>query len=256
MKKLLEKIVHFMYSAYVIVSFFLSMIISIVVYLLLLVLPRMRRLKLIYKYNRIWLDVWGIFSGLRMELQNESYLDPKQNYVFVGNHNSMLDILIAGSRIQHPFYSLAKKELLRFPMLGILLSMICIPVDRSSRSSRENSYKRMLDTLEAGFSILVFPEGTRNRSTNPLKKFHDGAFKLAIDAQVPIAPFVLLHVKYLQPVDTWLVKPGKIVQCYLPPISTKGLGPADIDSLKDKVYRRIEAVLKEEDKLFVANPKG
>lgn len=254
MVKLLQNIGHHLYSAYVIVSFFISMIISIVVYISLLIFPPMQRLKLIYKYNRIWLDVWGIFSGIRIDLQNESFLDPKQAYVFVGNHNSMLDILISGSRIQHPFYSLAKKELLRFPMLGILLRMICIPVDRSSRASREKSYKRMLDTLKAGFSILIFPEGTRNRSSKPLKKFHDGAFKLAIEAQVPIAPFVLLHVKYLQPVDTWLVKPGKVIQRYLPPVSTEGLTSADIGYLKDEISRQIEATLVEEDKLFALKP--
>jgi 1-acyl-sn-glycerol-3-phosphate acyltransferase len=73
----------------------------------------------------------------------------------------------------------------------------------------------MVTSLKGGLSLLIFPEGTRNRTPEPTKDFYDGAFKAAIAAQVNVAPFVLINIRHLQPVDSKLVYPGRVTMRFL-----------------------------------------
>jgi 1-acyl-sn-glycerol-3-phosphate acyltransferase len=108
----------------------------------------------------------------------------------------------------------------------------------------------MVEWMKNGLSLLVFPEGTRNRTPEPTKEFYDGAFKAAIAAGADIAPFVLINIRDLQPVDSSLVMPGKITMRFLDPVTTKGLTEADAPALKEKVRGMISDVLRKEDRMF------
>ena len=201
------------------------------------------RLKRVYKSHRIWIRFWEIMTGTSFEVTGREYIQSDQTYVFVVNHNNMLDIILVGSYIIHPWVSLVKKEIKRIPLVGFLIGLIAISVDRSSKESRTKSLIDMVNHLKKGISILIFPEGTRNRTSKPLKKFHNGAFNIAIQAQVPIIPIVIYNTNQLQPVNKVLLRPGKGNMRLLPPISTQGLEKDDINSLRTKVYDQMyEAV--------------
>lgn len=106
-------------------------------------------------------------------------------------------------------------------------------IDRSSAESRKKgveTLKKLMD--DEGISPLIFPEGTRNRTSKPLKEFYDGAFRIAIETQVPIIPVVLLNVDKISPQKTFLLSPGKLYSKFLKPIPTKGLSLDDVDALK------------------------
>ena len=209
-----------------------------------------KRLRLIYKVHRVWIAIWEALSRIHIEVQDHEKLEPEQTYMFVANHNNMLDIPVVGSCIQHPWKSLVKKEILDIPIIGWIIGNISIPVDRSSKASRGKSLVGMVQNLRDGISILVFPEGTRNRSNEALKKFHGGAFRVAIKAQVPIMPIILIGSRELQPVDTIEFYPGNIQMRFLDPIPTKGLKSSDEAMLRDKVHQIMEAALLENDPYF------
>jgi 1-acyl-sn-glycerol-3-phosphate acyltransferase len=131
-----------------------------------------------------------------------------------------------------------------------MLRMTSLGVDRANPESRKRSAEKMTESLKNGLSLLIFPEGTRNRTPEPTKEFYDGAFKSAILAQVNVAPFVLINIRHLQPVDTNVVYPGRITMRFLDPISTVGMTDADTETLKNKVRAMIDEVLRKEDVLY------
>lgn len=248
--RLLWRIVQPVYSAYALGLFFVTMIPALTFYLLLAPLPGTVRMRIIYVYNRIWLFTWGICCGIPILVRNNEKRNPKENYVFLSNHCNILDIILCGSCIQHPFQPLIKKELLRVPLLGQLLLLTSIPVDRSSAESRKESLKVMTAKMQRGMSILIFPEGTRNRTDQPLKDFYDGGFRLAIAAQTPILPIVLLDLRERQPVGSLLFSPGVVSLNYLDPVPTAGLTESDTDALKEKVREIMYRFIVENDRSF------
>ena len=131
---------------------------------------------------------------------------------------------------------LVKKELTKIPGIGQLFSLMCLTVDRSDKESRYNSKVKMLSDLKQDISIVIFPEGTRNKSTEPLLSFFDGAFELAIEAQVPIIPVIQLNTRKLNPKSSILFRPGILELVHLPSISTIGLTIDNTKELKEKVH--------------------
>jgi 1-acyl-sn-glycerol-3-phosphate acyltransferase len=113
--------------------------------------------------------------------------------------------------------------------------MLSILVDRKSKKSREKAMQYMLKTLREGHSLFLYPEGTRNRTSAPLKEFKDGAFRTAITAQVPIAVQTLLNTKGVNNPNGVHLLPGKVTVVWNEPIETKGMTEADIPALSERV---------------------
>jgi 1-acyl-sn-glycerol-3-phosphate acyltransferase len=141
------------------------------------------------------------------------------------------------------FRPLAKKELLKIPVFGWIAKAATIIVDRSSPESRKKSIDRLKQFLRQGISILIFAEGTQNRSKEVLQPFHDGAFRIAIDTQQPILPLVVIGAGRLMPPSTIDLRPGKIRIYVGDEIETAGLTSADIPALKEKTFRQMESLI-------------
>jgi 1-acyl-sn-glycerol-3-phosphate acyltransferase len=130
---------------------------------------------------------------------------------------------------------LAKKELKKVPVFGWIVSRAAIIVDRSSNESRRKSMDHLKDVLKKGISILIFPEGTQNRSKDLLAPFYDGAFRIAVETQQPIMPMVIHNAGKLMPPTEFVIRPGTIHIEVLPEIPTTGLTTQDVPALKEKV---------------------
>jgi 1-acyl-sn-glycerol-3-phosphate acyltransferase len=128
--------------------------------------------------------------------------------------------------------------------------MTSLGVDRANPESRKKTAEKMVQSMKNGLSLLVFPEGTRNRTPEPTKDFYDGAFRAAIAAQASIAPFVLINIRSLQPVDSNLVYPGMVTVRFLDPIPTAGMSEDETAKLKERVRMLISDVLRQEDSMF------
>ncbi|WNJ17647.1 lysophospholipid acyltransferase family protein [Pontibacter sp. G13] len=238
------------YSLYVMVMFFLTAIPTLLLYVLMAWLPRKRFMRFVYAYNYVWIKLWGYLCLIRFEVKGLDLKDDDQVYIITPNHNNLFDLVITCSQLQHLFQPLIKKELLKYPLIGQLFALTSVPVDRSSKESRAESLKVMTERLDSGMSILLFPEGTRNRTDKPVKNFYDGAFKLAIQAQVPVLPVVYLNTRLLQPVDTFWIKPGKITIEYIRPVPTEGMTLDDMENLKQHVHDLMESHILLHDRAF------
>lgn len=161
-----------------------------------------------------------------------------ESYVIVSNHQSMMDIPanVVGSPDDILFKFLGKKEADRAPFFGYLINRLFILVDRKSEVSRKMSFQKMKTEMENGFSILIYAEGTRNRTDEPIKDFYDGAFRLAIEMQKPIVVNVLVGIKELNPPTGFFTyRPGTIESHWEEAIPTKGLSLDNMDDLKAQV---------------------
>jgi 1-acyl-sn-glycerol-3-phosphate acyltransferase len=123
-----------------------------------------------------------------------------------------------------------------------------VEVDRSSIESRKHSTQIIIDKLKSGVSFLIFPEGTRNKTGQPLKSFYSGAFKTAVMAQVPIVPMVYLDHRKLQPVEGYRFYPGRIRVRILDPVETTGIAYEQAGELQERIFREMEEVIVREDR--------
>lgn len=108
----------------------------------------------------------------------------------------------------------------------------------------------MKQEMKRGVSIFLFPEGTRNKSVQPLLPFHDGAFRIAIDLQKPIVPLVMLNTGSLIPAKWNLFKPGRVKCVFLDPIPTEGMTDENLVALKNRTFAMMEKVVVENDVRF------
>jgi 1-acyl-sn-glycerol-3-phosphate acyltransferase len=248
----MKRIFGTLYSVYSGTLFFLCLTMMLILYIpLLLIRNDRKRMRVIYFFNRVFLRyIWSNLAGVWVTVQGREKIKDDQVYAFVCNHSNMLDIPFNASCIDHYYKPLVKKELMSVPILGPLLRMTSLGVDRKDPASRQKTTQKMTDSMKAGISLLIFPEGTRNRTPEPTKEFYDGAFKVAIAAQANIAPIVLINIRHLQPVHSLMVFPGRVTMRFLDPISTVGMTEADTETLKNRVRTLISDVLRAEDVLF------
>ena len=158
------------------------------------------------------LFLWAI----RVRQLGLEHFDAKKQYIFTGNHRSMLDALIVCGYIPNAKKFIGKAELVKIPFVGYILKKIYIPVNRSNIESRIWSKQQLISKMKEGFSMVLFPEGTCNTSEEPLMEFKDGAFETSYYTQTAIVPFVIDKADKLWHRTIWLVRPGSIIISFLP----------------------------------------
>jgi 1-acyl-sn-glycerol-3-phosphate acyltransferase len=163
-------------------------------------------------------------------------------YVVVANHQSILDILLL-SHVPHEMKWIAKEELFRVPWVGWMLRMSGdIGLRRGERDSGLEALGRARAHLARGVPVMIFAEGTRSRDGR-LLPFKSGAFRLAIEAGVPVLPIAVNGTGAGMPKGSPWVRPCSAWARILPPVPTAGLRPEDANKLRDEVRRRIAAEL-------------
>ena len=148
-----------------------------------------------FKLARIWARF--ILIGMGLPTKTEYLQKPERNksYMFIGNHTSMLDIMLMLVTVKNPFVFVGKAELAKIPLFGFFYKRTCILVDRSSAKSRQAVFLRAQRRLKQGLSICIFPEGLVPEEHIILDEFKDGAFRLAINHKTPIVPITFADNK-------------------------------------------------------------
>jgi 1-acyl-sn-glycerol-3-phosphate acyltransferase len=197
-----------------------------------------------YSFLWIWSWIFSMLTFIRYDLRGRENIQRRTSYIYVSNHTSFLDIPGVRLLIPGEFRAIAKKELLKIPVFGFIVKAATVVVDRSNAQSRKQSMEALREILKGGISILVFAEGTQNRTQEILQPFKDGAFRIAIDSQLPIVPLVVVGAGPLMPPGTLTIKPGKIKVIAGEPISVEGLTTEDTQMLKQKTFDRMLEIYK------------
>jgi 1-acyl-sn-glycerol-3-phosphate acyltransferase len=142
--------------------------------------------------------------------------------IFVSNHTSLIDVVILPAIVPPKTKVVAKRELIYVPFLGWAFGASgAVLVDRRNARAAVASMRAALAKLPAGWSIAVFPEGTRSR-TATMRPFKKGAFHMAVATGLPIIPVGLDGAQDVSPPGKWLVRGGEVRICVGAPISTAG----------------------------------
>lgn len=144
---------------------------------------------------RIWAKCILIGMGFNTKIVFEQHPEKGRSYMFVANHTSMIDIMLMLSIVENPFVFVGKKELAKIPLFGFFYKRTCILVDRSSPKSRMEVFERAQKRLKQGMSICIFPEGGVPDESIVLDEFKDGAFRLAIEHEIPVVPMTFYDNK-------------------------------------------------------------
>lgn len=216
----MKKLLLFIYLVWVATVFVTFMIILLPVFILPILLGQKYGF-ITYFGLYLWSRVFSIFTFIRYKSIGLKNFDHKKSYIYTSNHTSFLDIPGVVRAIPGQFRPLAKKELLKVPVFGWIVRVACVLVDRSSPESRKESTRLLKQRIKSGISLLIFAEGTQNRSKELMLPFYDGAFRISKDTDTEVLPMVILNAAKLMPPGKINVRPGKILMVFGEPISPK-----------------------------------
>ena len=238
-----RKILQPFYTAYVLLTFVISILIAFPFFALISIGNKTAARKVMYYIIRYWAIVWLWMIGMRVKISGKR--PSAGRYIIVVNHISYLDTIAIFPAIPGYFRALGKKEISKIPVFGFIYKQAVIMVDRSSAHSRAKSLRLLWRVLKNEGNIVIFPEGTYNETTHALKGFYDGAFRLAINTQTAIFPMVLPDtINRWHYSAWWKLWPGKNRAVYLPAVEAEGLTMDKLPELKQRVFKMMETELK------------
>lgn len=176
-----------------------------------------------FKMAQLWAKFILVGMGFRWIIKREQIPQPHQSYMFIANHTSMTDIMLMLVSVKDPFVFVGKAELAKIPLFGFFYKRTCILVDRSSEKSRQAVFLRAQKRLRQGMSICIFPEGGVPDEQIILDEFKDGAFRLAINHQIPIVPMTFADNKKRFSYVLFSGGPGKMRVTVHKFLTTEGL---------------------------------
>ncbi len=245
-RSILLKPLQWIYCLYAFVLFITIMLLLFPFAIGASLLGRIRGGNIIFRLCMIWADVWFALIFIFPKRIDDGAAAVDKPFIFVTNHNSLLDAAIIPKAFRLPVRPLGKVEMSRIPVFGFIYRKAIVTVDRSNPANRARSIRVLKSILGKGISVLFFPEGTFNDTTLTLKEFYNGAFRIAIETQTPIKPVLFPDAgRRMYHQRIFSLNPGPCRIIYLDEISVEGLTIADTEELKWKVYELMERKLEE-----------
>lgn len=243
--KYLIKPFQWIYCIYALLMFVLIMLVALPFVVAGSFFGKVKGGNFIYKVCGTWGYIWYALVGIWQKNIYEVPHDTTDQYIFVANHISYMDIPPVVMSIKQPVRVLAKYEMVNYPVFGYIYKCAVVLVDRRDAEKRAQSVRELKAALKKHISILIFPEGTFNETGEPLKSFYDGAFRLAIETQTPIKPLLFIDtLDRLHYSSIFTLTPGPCRVVYMEQISVEGLTIDDVALLRDKVYEAMDAGLR------------
>lgn len=205
--------------------------------ILIVVIWHERFYKIFYKIAQTWGKTILVGMGFWSKVENMQEIVKGKSYMFIANHTSMIDIMLMLSVINNPCVFVGKEELTKIPLFGFIFKRTSITVDRNSIKSRKGVYNEAQKRLNSGLSICIFPEGLVPDNENiVLSEFKNGAFRLAIEHQIPIVPMTFYDCKKQFSYTFFSGSPGKLRVKVHPFIETEGLTLKSKNTIKKQAF--------------------
>lgn len=238
----IKRVLGHIYFVYAILVFVLTMLIVFIPIWITSLFSEPTRSKLLHPIFKGWMSVYLPLVFCPVIRKGKKQFKKGENYVVICNHNSLADIPISSPWIPGPNKTLAKAEMAKIPLFGVIYKAGSILVNRKKTDSRRESFTKMQEALAKGLHLCLYPEGTRNKTDEPLQPFYDGAFITAIKAQKPIIPALIFNTGVILPhnIALW-ARPLPISIHFLPPVETAGLTTNDVTALKEQLQAQMAA---------------
>ena len=232
--KLLKDIFGRFWAFWGIISFIITFLIFYIPSMITWLLPEPKGQKIFIDIARLWMSIWLRLVGCPVKIKGREYFEKGKSYIVTCNHNSLMDVPLSSPFIPGANKTIAKTSFVKVPVFGFYYMKGAVLVDRKSEKSRKESFEKMKQVLKKGMHMCIYPEGTRNRTNEPLKKFYDGAFKLATDTGTSIIPAIILNTRKAVPVHkSFYFLPHKLEMHFLPPV---GVESKTTDELREEIF--------------------
>jgi 1-acyl-sn-glycerol-3-phosphate acyltransferase len=194
-------------------------------------------------FGMLWAKINSYATPMLVSIQGREFIDEKQSYVIVSNHQSFYDIFILYGWIGIDFKWVMKASLRKVPFLGPACEKIeHIYIDRSNPAAAIESINLAKKRIVNGTSVVFFPEGTRSK-TGEVRPFKKGAFRFALDMDLPLLPITIIGTKDILPAKSLDLFPGRAKMIIHPPVSIETYKDKDIQLLMDDVAGVIRSAL-------------
>lgn len=232
--KILKDILARILAAWAMILFIITMLIVFIPLLIAMLWAEPQRTRIFHRISQIWMGIFLPLTGVWIKRKGLGHFKKGESYIIVCNHNTLMDVPVTTPGIPAGNKTIAKIEMASVPIFGVIYKLGSVLVDRKNDESRKASYSKMKEVLELGLHMCIYPEGTRNRTNQPLQRFHDGAFRLSVETGYAVMPALLFNsAKVLPNNKTFYYWPGKIEMHFLPPIPPDG---STTEQLKEKVF--------------------
>ena len=216
------------------VSFVLSFLIIFLPSMVAYLIPGKRGQDYFIWVSRCWMRTWLYLVACPVTVEGKENFKKGETYVIVYNHNALIDVPLSAPFVPGGNKTIAKSSFAKVPIFGWFYKRGSVLVDRKNDQSRRKSFEAMRIVLQNNIHMCIYPEGTRNRTGQPLKPFYDGAFKLAVAAKKDVIPCVIFGTREAMPIDKgFFLVPKRLKMHFLPPVASLDVKPAD---LKDQVF--------------------
>ncbi len=195
-----------------------------------------KRTRIFRIISKVWMKIFFFMTGCSLKIVGLENFKRGENYIVTCNHNSLMDVPLTTPFIPGPNKTIAKAELAKTPLFGLVYKRGSILVDRNDKNSRQKSFNKMKEVLNMGMHMCIYPEGTRNKTNLPLKEFYDGAFKLAVDTGISLLPALMFNTKKVLPSDKiFFFWPSGMELHFLPAVTVTQLDSFEV--LKEKIFK-------------------
>jgi 1-acyl-sn-glycerol-3-phosphate acyltransferase len=187
------------------------------------------------RYSRVWMGVFLPLAGCPLRIKGKEKFAKGETYIVVCNHNGLIDVPVTSPGIPGGNKTIAKIEFTKVPLFGLMYKVGSVIVDRKSEASRRESFAKMKEALDMGLHMCIYPEGTRNKTAEPLKSFHDGAFRLAVNTGKAIIPAIIFYSRKIMPAGKpFYLRPHRLAMHFLDPVAPQA--GESVESLKQRVF--------------------
>lgn len=245
------KFIQLLHTIYTILWFVVSFLILFPLYLIFSINAKWHHLA--YRLDHLWAIFYFPITLFKTNIEFVGEMPPKGPVIYCANHFSTMDIPSMALLPKQACY-VGKESIAKLPLFGYMFKTLHITVDRGSFKDRGRVFQKYKEAIGQGKSLFIFPEGGINSTTIPQQSnYKEGAFKAAVELNVPIIPVTIPNNWKVLPDGDWLIKQNRIKLIVHEPIDTSSLGMKDVSNLKEKVRSLMQDRINIENDIIDAN---